>query len=56
MKISDHLFKSFLGLFLLWGKKKTPHHILKRHGFRIKVLQIGYGEQKGKCQKVMDKC
>jgi len=40
MKMSDHLFKSFLGFYLLWGKNKIPYHILKRHGFGIKVLQI----------------
>jgi hypothetical protein len=44
--MSDHLFKSFLGLFVQWGKEKILHHILKRHGFGIKVLQIGYGKQK----------
>ncbi len=46
MRMSDHLFKSFLGLFVQWGKKKILHHILKRHGFGVKVLQIGYGKKK----------
>lgn len=46
MRMNDHLFKNFLGLFVQWGKDKIFHHILKKHEFGIKVLQIGYVKQK----------
>jgi hypothetical protein len=42
--MNDHLFKIFFGLFVQWGKDKIPRHILKRHEFGIKVLQIGFGK------------
>jgi hypothetical protein len=38
MRMNDHFLKSFFELFVQWGKMKIPHHILKRHGFGIKVL------------------
>jgi hypothetical protein len=51
MRMSDHLFKSFLGLFVQWGKEKILHHILKKHGFGIKVLKIGYGMKKDNVER-----
>jgi hypothetical protein len=38
--------KVFWGYLFNGGKRKILHHILKKHGFGIKVLQIGYGKQK----------